>query len=96
MDRNEHHQFDNMVRDKNTGEIYIGTVNKLYHLSPDLRLIASAITGPKEDSPFCSVILDCPPNVERKSTDNFNKAEKGTGGTVGGTHIVNSEPHHNF
>ena len=30
-------QFNNLVVDKNTGRVYIGAVNKLYQLSPNLR-----------------------------------------------------------
>ena len=29
-------QFNNLVVDKNTGRVYIGAVNKLYQLSPNL------------------------------------------------------------
>ena len=57
-----------------TGRVYIGAVNKLYQLSHDLGLTANAITGPKEDSPLCSVLPDCPSNVEKKLTNNVNKA----------------------
>ena len=67
-------QFNSLVIDKNTGRVYIGAVNKLYQLSPDLELTVSAITGPKEDSPYCSVLPDCPANVEKKLTNNVNKA----------------------
>ena len=67
-------QFNNLVIDKNTGRIFIGAVNKLYQLLPDLTLKVNAITGPKEDSPLCSVLPDCPNNVEKKLTNNINKA----------------------
>ena len=30
-------QFNNLVVDKNTGRVYIGAVNKLYQLSPNLK-----------------------------------------------------------
>ena len=39
-------------------------------LSPQI----SAVTGPHEDSPLCSVLPDCPPSVEKKLTSNVNKA----------------------
>ena len=32
-------QFNNLVVDKNTGRVYIGGVNKLYQLSPNLELM---------------------------------------------------------
>ena len=65
-------QFSNLAVDKNTGRVYIGAVNKMYQLSPDLELTKSATTGPKEDSPLCSVLPDCP--SEKKLTNNINKA----------------------
>lgn len=65
-------QFNNLVIDKVTGRVYVGAVNKLYQLSPDLDLTVSAITGPKQDSPKCSVLPDC--NEEKKLTNNVNKA----------------------
>jgi plexin A len=66
-------KFNHMVVDKNTGRVFIGAVNRLYQLSPELDQVMSEITGPFEDSPDCSV-LDCPPNVLKKPTDNVNKA----------------------
>ena len=71
---NEIPQFNNLVVDKVTGRVYIGAVNKLYQLSPDLTLTESAVMGPKEDSPLCSVQPDCPQAVEKKLTNNVNKA----------------------
>ncbi len=53
-------QFNNLVVDKNTGRVYIGAVNKLYQLSPDLDLTVAVSTGPREDSPLCSVQPECP------------------------------------
>ena len=34
-------QFNNLVVDKNTGRVYIGAVNKLYQLSPNLERTVS-------------------------------------------------------
>ena len=65
-------QFSNLAVDKNTGRVYIGAVNKMYQLSPDLELTKSATTGPKEDSPLCSVLPDCPSNIEKKLTNNVS------------------------
>ena len=107
-------QFNNLVVDKNTGRVYIGAVNKLYQLSPNLEQMVSisgsvkqncqtfeysfpisyfcltfcilgtlksklneetknsgliqlfqigTVTGPSLDSPHCSVLPDCPPQV---------------------------------
>ena len=91
-------QFNNLVVDKNTGRVYIGAVNKLYQLSPNLEQMVGdpvsfpvllyflkkkfyyiiyvsalhqsdllfqigTVTGPSLDSPHCSVLPDCPPQV---------------------------------
>ena len=53
MDMNEHVvtgwcclvQFNNLVVDKNTGRVYIGAVNKLYQLSPNLELTVGGGTS---------------------------------------------------
>ena len=37
-------QFNNLVVDKNTGRVYIGAVNKLYQLSPNLRCVLHDVT----------------------------------------------------
>lgn len=66
-------RFNHLVVDKNTGRVFIGAVNRLYQLSPDLDLDISEITGPKPDSDECSV-LECTPSVNVKPTNNVNKA----------------------
>ncbi|KAJ8983514.1 hypothetical protein NQ317_012005 [Molorchus minor] len=65
--------FNHLVVDKNTGRVYIGAVNRLYQLSPDLDLVVSEVTGPKMDSDDCSV-LECNTATNKKLTDNVNKA----------------------
>lgn len=65
--------FNHLVVDKNTGRVYIGAVNRLYQLSPDLELVVSEQTGPKMDSDDCSV-LECNNSKNKKLTDNVNKA----------------------
>lgn len=65
--------FNHLVVDKNTGRVYIGAVNRLYQLSPDLDLVVSEVTGPKMDSLDCSVV-ECTSVVNKKLTDNVNKA----------------------
>ncbi|KAJ8955413.1 hypothetical protein NQ318_003511 [Aromia moschata] len=65
--------FNHLVVDKNTGRVYIGAVNRLYQLSPDLDVVISEVTGPKMDSDDCSV-LECNTGINKKLTDNVNKA----------------------
>jgi len=67
-------QFHQLVVDKNTGRVYIGAVNRLYQLSTNLEQMISTVTGPRLDSPHCSVLPDCPPQVEKKMSNNVNKA----------------------
>jgi plexin A len=59
------------VVDKNTGLVFIGAVNRLYQLSPDLALVMSEVTGHRDDSLQCSPFE---PTVLKKPTDNMNKA----------------------
>lgn len=51
-------------------KVFIGGRNRLFQLSPDLDIVATAITGPKNVSSDCS-FPKCAPN--RKLTDNVNK-----------------------
>lgn len=66
-------RFNHLVVDKNTGRVFIGAVNNLYQLSPDLDLVVKVVTGPKQDSDLCSV-LECTSSVATRQTDNVNKA----------------------
>lgn len=65
-------EFNHLVVDKNTGRVYIGAVNRLYQLSPDLDLVIEAKTGPDFDAEDCSV-LECN-SAKKKLTNNVNKA----------------------
>lgn len=53
-------------------QVFIGGRNRLYQLSPDLNIVATAITGPKNVSNEC-LFGKCPPNQPRNPTDNINK-----------------------
>ncbi|KAG7201452.1 hypothetical protein KM043_004212 [Ampulex compressa] len=66
-------RMNHLVVDKNTGRVYVGAVNRLYQLSPDLSLVIKEVTGPKGDSTDCSMI-DCPKETEKRPVDNVNKA----------------------
>lgn len=71
-----HVQFEtalnHLVVDTITGRVYVGGINRLFQLSPELELHESVITGPQNDSVECTV-LDCPAHAVRQSTDNVNK-----------------------
>jgi len=66
--------LNNMAIHKNSGKVYVGGVNRLLQLDPDIRLEAILEDGPTLDSPFCKGRDDCPPGVELNMTDNVNKA----------------------
>lgn len=66
-------RMNHLVVDKNTGRVYVGAVNRLYQLSPDLSLVVEEVTGPKGDSPACSMI-DCPSETPTRLVDNVNMA----------------------
>uniref|UniRef100_A0A1B0CEW4 Sema domain-containing protein n=1 Tax=Lutzomyia longipalpis TaxID=7200 RepID=A0A1B0CEW4_LUTLO len=65
-------RLKHLVVDRNTGRVFVGGVNQLHQLSPDLEVVATAITGPKNDSYDCTV-LECPSDTVRELTDNVNK-----------------------
>lgn len=64
--------LNHLLVDTITGRVFVGGVNRLYQLSPDLELHETVKTGPQNDSVECT-ILDCPMNAVRKPTDNYNK-----------------------
>ncbi|KRF85332.1 plexin-A2 isoform X2 [Drosophila virilis] len=65
-------RLNHLLVDTVTGRVFVGGVNRLYQLSPDLELHETVKTGPQNDSVECT-ILDCPLNAVRKPTDNYNK-----------------------
>ncbi|XP_074553968.1 plexin-B2-like [Halichoeres trimaculatus] len=64
--------INNVVADNYTGRLYIGAVNSLYQLTPDLEVESRTETGPKRDDRQCT-----PPVTdaceEARDTDNHNK-----------------------
>ncbi|XP_036358669.1 plexin-A1 isoform X4 [Octopus sinensis] len=63
--------MNHYVVNKNTGKIYVGAVNRLYQLSPDLKEEINVSTGPIKSSP------QCPPQKysceSGQFTDTYNK-----------------------
>ena len=63
--------FSHLVVDKNTGSVYIGGLNRLYHFNQDLDLIQNEKTGPVYD-PYVSNPTN--PFIDvAKLEDNHNK-----------------------
>ena len=66
--------LQHLVVDKHSGLVYVGGVNRLYQLSPELDRQVTVETGPREDSSDCPADHDCPSSVVERPTDNINKA----------------------
>ncbi|XP_072233761.1 plexin-B2-like [Leuresthes tenuis] len=64
--------INNVVADPRTGRLYVGAVNALYQLNPDLEVESHTETGPRRDNRQCTppVTETCEEAVD---TDNHNK-----------------------
>lgn len=63
-----------LVVHEQTGEVYVGAVNRIYKLSGSLTLLRAHVTGPVEDNEKCyppPSVQSCPHGLG--STDNVNK-----------------------
>ena len=69
----EGQRLQHLVVDKHSALVYVGGVNHLYQLSPDLERQVTVVTGPRDDSPECPAV-DCLNSVIKRPTDNVNKA----------------------
>ncbi|KPI93963.1 Plexin-B [Papilio xuthus] len=70
---NETFKFYHLVVDKISGQVYVGSVNWLHQLSPDLKPIHVIRTGPKLDNPMCHA-SGCPSSdIQTTWIDNVNK-----------------------
>lgn len=52
------HRLQHLVVVKHSALVYVGGVNRLYQLSPELDRQVTVETGPREDSPECPAV-DC-------------------------------------
>lgn len=64
--------INNVVADPRTGRLYVGAVNNVYQLNPDLVVESKTETGPRRDNRQCTppVTDACEEAVD---TDNYNK-----------------------
>uniref|UniRef100_A0AAY4E6K7 Plexin-A2 n=1 Tax=Denticeps clupeoides TaxID=299321 RepID=A0AAY4E6K7_9TELE len=66
--------FNHLTVHQTTGMLYVGTVNRIYKLSPNLTLLVSHNTGPELDNQACYPPLIVQPCSEPlASTNNVNK-----------------------
>ncbi|XP_068787709.1 plexin-B2 [Struthio camelus] len=66
-------ELNHLTVDNDTGKIYLGAVNALYHLTENMDELEFVETGPKKDNKKCTPPIDENQCKEAVMTDNYNK-----------------------
>lgn len=66
-------ELNHLVVDRASGMVYVGAVNALYQLSPDLQLEQQVATGPALDNKKCTPPIEASQCHEAVMTDNVNQ-----------------------
>ncbi|NWJ10312.1 PLXB2 protein, partial [Crypturellus undulatus] len=66
-------ELNHLSVDNDTGSIYLGAVNALYHLAENMEVLEFVETGPKKDNKKCTPPIDENQCKEAVMTDNYNK-----------------------
>ncbi|KAJ8983308.1 hypothetical protein NQ317_010846 [Molorchus minor] len=66
-------RFSHMAVDQKTRRIFVGAVNHILQLDPDLRLEHLVTSGPRNDSPLCHATGCSDPDIPLSLMDNYNK-----------------------
>ncbi|XP_060073456.1 plexin-A4-like [Ylistrum balloti] len=64
--------LQNLKANKNSGDVFVGATNSLYHFAADLRSFQKVAMGPRVDNPHCPP-PNLPCNDTKKSTNSFSE-----------------------
>jgi plexin A len=65
-------KFNHLTINEFTGQVYVGGVNRIYQLKPNLEMETFVEMGPKDDSVDCPVTRLCD-TITKRPTDYYNK-----------------------
>ncbi|XP_075065016.1 plexin-B2 [Mixophyes fleayi] len=66
-------ELNHLTINKNTSNVYIGAVNRLYQLTGDLEMLVNFTTGPQLDHKRCTPPIEASQCSDAALTNNYNK-----------------------